>query len=197
MNRLTLSLLLSTALLAACGDGGSPGTVAEPDAQSSAPAAAGAAKPSAVNETGTGMTTVKPGSPVRISYRIIGRPVVGQPVAIDLQFESAQGSHAFNVDYRINDTSALQFPETQDRKVTVSPPAGKALAAQQVRVVPMREGRLYLNVAAEIETDAGVLSSVTAVPIDVGAPTGPIGENGVITTDESGEAIRVLPARED
>jgi hypothetical protein len=189
-----LPLFLSINLLAACGGEEGPGVAADAVEEKAAVAAPDAGlKPG----PGTGMTTAKPKSPVAISYRIIGQPVVGQPVAIDLQFESGLGPQAFNVDYRINDTSALQFPETQDRKVTVSPPAGKAVAAQQVRVIPMREGRLYLNVAAEVETDAGVISSVTAVPIDVGAPVDAIGENGVLTTDESGESIRVLPARED
>lgn len=193
MNRAMFPLILSITLLSACG-GEQRDVAAAPDAGKPAVPA-----PKVSFEPGedTGLTTVKPKSPVVISYRIIGQPVVGQPVAIDLRFESGLGSQPFVVDYRINDTSALQFPETQDEKVTVSPPAGKAFAAQQVRVIPMREGRLFLNVAAEIETDAGVISSVTAVPIDVGAPVDAIGENGVVTTDESGESIRVLPARED
>lgn len=194
MNRAMLPLFLSIGLLAACGGADRPDGAAAPDPEKTAVAA-----PKVSFEPGddAGMTTVKPGSPVVISYRIIGQPVVGQPVAIDLRFDARPGSRAFSVDYRINDTSALQFPETQDRKVTVSPAAGKAFATQQVRVIPMREGRLYLNVAAEIETDTGVISSVTAVPIDVGAPVDAIGESGVVTTDESGESIRVLPAREE
>lgn len=187
-------LALLAAMTVACGDANES---AAPAAVDAGPSTVPAPKVTFTPGESEGMTTVKPQSPVRISYRIIGQPVVGQPVAVDLQFDSALGPQPFNVEYRINDTSALAFPDGQDRKVTVSPPSGKASAAQQVRVIPMREGRLYLNVAAEIETDAGSLSAVTAVPIDVGAPVDAMTGNGVVTTDESGESIRVLPARED
>jgi len=75
-------------------------------------------------------------------------------------------------------------------------PPDQALAefvAQQVLVVPQREGRLFLNVAADVQTEGGTISTVTAVPLQVGAaPTSPT-ENGTVTTDENGEAIRVLP----
>jgi hypothetical protein len=66
-----------------------------------------------------------------------------------------------------------------------------------VRVIPLREGRLYLNVAAEVETESGSFSSVTAVPIQVGPAVRELQENGVVTTDENGELIRTLPARTD
>jgi hypothetical protein len=42
------------------------------------------------------------------------------------------------------------------------------------------------------------MSSVTAIPIQVG-PAAPreILENGTVTTDDSGELIRTLPAKEN
>ena len=71
----------------------------------------------------------------------------------------------------------------------------RGFAAQQVTVVPLREGRLFLNVAAELETETGTFSSGTAGPINVGAAPRQPAENGTVTTDESGELLRSLPAR--
>ena len=137
-------------------------------------------------------------SPIKISYRIIGRPVVGQPTSIDLRFSSALGTRPFNVAYRINDSTALELPESQLPTIAVSPSLDvgeRGFAAQQVTVVPLREGRLFLNVAAELETETGTFSSVTAVPINVSAAPRQPAENGTVTTDESGELLRSLPAR--
>ena len=62
----------------------------------------------------------------------------------------------------------------------------------------MREGRLYLNVAAIVETESGSMQTVTAIPIQVG-PAAPreILDNGTVTRDEDGNLIRSLPAKED
>jgi hypothetical protein len=62
--------------------------------------------------------------------------------------------------------------------------------------VPLREGRLFLNVSASVKGQEALLSSVTAIPIQVGAAPRVIQENGELTTDENGELIRSLPATE-
>lgn len=142
--------------------------------------------------------TVKPQGPVTISYRLIGTPIVGQTVALDLQFSSALGTQPFRVSYRVNDPTAMRFPESQSLTVSVSPSGGEGRSAQQVTVIPLREGRIYLNVAAEFETDDGSRSTVTAIPIQVG-PAAPrvILENGTVKTDENDELIRTMPAKEN
>ena len=61
----------------------------------------------------------------------------------------------------------------------------------------MREGRLYLNVAAQIETDTGSWSSVMAVPIEVSVGPRESQENGVVASDENGELTRELPSKEE
>ena len=199
MNRAMLPLCLTACLLVACGNGG----VAESDTAANAAADTdgqdvAVTAPKVTFTPGEGsMTTAKLQGPIRISYRIIGEPIVGQPVAIDLQFQSTLGPQPFNVSYRINDSTALEFPAAQAARVTIAPSIDEKFAAQQVTVVPMREGRLYLNVAAQVETDTGSVSTVTAVPIQVGKAPRELLENGTVTTDENGELIRSLPASEN
>ena len=137
-------------------------------------------------------------SPIEITYRVIGAPIVGSPVAIDLQFRSTLGNVPYTVTYRVNDETALQLPDVQSESVSISPSSSDEIVAQQVTVVPLREGRLYLNVAAVVETDAGSMQTVTAVPIQVGqASPRQIQENGTVTTDADGNQIRSLPATEN
>jgi hypothetical protein len=140
--------------------------------------------------------TSKVQSPVQIEYNVIGTPIVGQAVAVDLKLKSSLGAQPYKISFRVNDPTAMQFPESQSATVSISPPAGDERSSQQVRVIPLREGRLYLNVAAVIETDSGTMQTVTAVPIQVG-PAAPrqILENGTVTQDEDGNLIRSLPAK--
>ena len=174
-------LIAVLALFAACG-----GDAAAPDAAQTE--AADGAKP------GDGAaTTVKPEGPVRVDYRIIGTPVVGQPVGVDLEITSNVGLQPVAIDYRINDPTAMQFPEAQPARVALAPTAEGKPGLQQVRVIPLREGRLYLNVSAEVETESGTIATAIAIPIEVGAaPVRRPEAHGVTETDENGEAVRVL-----
>ncbi len=135
--------------------------------------------------------TAKMTGPVRISYRIIGTPVVGQPVAVDLRVTSALESPSITLDYRINDASALQLAKSQPASFSLSANDLERGGVQQVRVIPMREGRLYLNVSASIETERGSMSTVTAIPIQVGDAPRVLERNGETQTDAEGNLIKV------
>jgi hypothetical protein len=184
MKRLTMGLM-ATLMLAGCGqsgagDGGETRTVTT-------------TAPEVSFEPGesTG-PAVKPQGPVQIAYKIIGTPIVGQPVAIDLQVKSSIGPQHITLTYRVNDTTAMQFPEAEPASVSIAPGNDEGPSRQQVRVIPLREGRIYLNVSAQVETKDGTLSTVSAIPIQVGAAPTPLQDNGELATDENGAAIRVL-----
>ena len=137
-------------------------------------------------------TIGKPGAPFRVSYDVVGTPIVGSPVTVNLRVTSALGSSPVKVTYRINDASAMAFHEAQPASVEISPAANEDFVVQQVTVIPQREGRLYLNVATSVDTDEGSRSSVVAIPIQVGAGARTIEEQGEVEIDEDGEAVRVL-----
>ena len=88
----------------------------------------------------------------------------------------------------------MQLAESQPPFLTVSPAASEESTTHQVTIVPLREGRLYLNVSASVQTSEGTMSTVTAIPIQVGEGGRDVEENGTLDTDENGEAIRSLPA---
>ncbi len=187
MKQRVFLVLVAALLVGACGDSSvenASEVVAEPNA-SKAPDVS--YKPGRSDGR-----TVKLQGPVSITYKIIGAPIVGQAVAVDLQVVSNVGPKAITLTYRVNDTTAMQFPEAQPPSVSMAATNREEPQFQQVRVIPLREGRLFLNVSASIETDGGTISSVVAIPIQVGPALRQQQENGTVTTDENGEAIRVL-----
>ena len=193
MNRVMtfLAAALAGAMLTACG--GSSEQAAAPAEQG-----AKAETPVAVlTPEEKYSVTGKPQGPVRIDYRVIGTPVVGQPVIIDLKVKSNVGDAPVTLSYGSSDSTAMSFPEAQQRMVSLAFVDDERTAAQQVTVVPAREGRLFLNVTAHLQTDTGSLQTVTAIPIQVGAAPRELQENGTVTTDENGELIREMPASDN
>ncbi len=137
-------------------------------------------------------TVTKPGSPYTISYRIIGTPVVGSPVSVALLVKPNLGSQPVNLEYRINDATSMVLAESQPASVRMEFADNESELKQQVTIVPQREGRFYLNVSASFETADGTVSTVTAIPIQVGEGSRELQPNGEVQVDENGETVRVL-----
>lgn len=188
----TSLILLTVAALAACGQAEqqSVGTMSKTDASGDA---AGVV---AQQDAATTTAAAKPDAPLSISYRVVGAAAVGQPVTIELQVVSSAGVQPIQVSYRVNDASMMRLADSQLPVETLSASTNESRRLQQVRVVPLREGRVYLNVSASVAGGDGNLSTVTAIPIQVGTGPRQLIENGVRSTDAEGEAIRVLPGDE-
>jgi len=184
------TLAVSTAMalvLAACGGNSQQAVVDEP-AETETQAPTVAAKPAPSYDG----IIAKPGAPFSLSYKVIGTPIVGSPVTVNLRVISTLGSQPLRVNYRINDAAAMLFHEAQPLSIEMAPASDENFVLQQVTVIPQREGRMYLNVGASVETDEGSMSSMMAIPIQVGTGGRILEENGEVQTDEDGEAIRVL-----
>lgn len=138
----------------------------------------------------------KPTAPVSIHYTVIGTAVVGVPVSVNLQVSSSQPDRPVTLEYRSNDSSAMVFPESQAQRIEMGAADNEAPRMQQVTIIPQREGRLYLNVSAAVETENGTMFRSVAVPIQVGPGVSPPAANGEIQVTPEGEAVISLPAKE-
>lgn len=187
--RYALPLMLVSAGLAACGAAEETPTAV--DVNGKAPAVTFTPDES-IAEQYIG----KPSGPVRIEHRIIGTPAVGQPVTIDVRLEAIDTGRPVDFSYRMPDESALDTPPDQVREVSLAFADDERFTGHQFTVIPQRTGRLYVNVSASIETPEGTVSTVTAIPIQVGEGGRALQENGTVVETESGELIRALPAKE-
>jgi hypothetical protein len=179
--RSALPLSIPTLIaLALAGCGGS--------ADSGEPVAAVKDKPADV----TAQTPGSPGNLFRVDYDIIGTPVVGSPVAIDLAITSLFGEEPVDLAFRIPDATALSMDPAQPRDLRRTPSSDDRTIRERVTVIPQREGRLFINVSASRTDDAGSLTSAISIPIHVGNVDTSIREQGELQTNEDGETTRVL-----
>ena len=185
-------LLLSGALTAACQE-----SQEETGETTAGNAAAVAGKPTPSIDAGSvSVSPGKPTAPVSIHYTVIGTAVVGQPLSVNLQVSSSQPDLPVTLEYRSNDSSAMVFPESQAQRIEMGAPADDGPRMQQVTVIPQREGRVYLNVSAAVETENGTMFRSVAVPIQVGPGVSPPAVNGEIEVTPEGETVISLPAKE-
>jgi hypothetical protein len=178
-NRLLLTVLAAVGLSACGGADDAAETVT-------------AAEKGDVRESAASQTPASPGTMFEVNYRIIGTPIVGSPVAIDLEVRSAFGSDPVNISFQVPDRTALTLDESQPDTLTRTPRAGEPLMRERVTVIPQREGRLYINVRAARELDGGSQSTMISIPIHVGDVDTSLQEHGVLETNEDGETTRVL-----
>ncbi len=186
-------LLIGACLLAACGGNNAGNATVKPAATT-----ANAAQSSGPKETGdpNRSSPGKISAPININYSIMGNPIVGVPVGINIEISSPLNDREIIVHYRVNEYGSLTFPESQVESVSLPPLADAVLRKQQVTVVPQREGRLYLVVSAEIETDGGTMMKSMSIPIQVGRAPRETTLNGNLVEDADGEAGISMPAKE-
>ena len=185
MKNMKVLTLVSVLLLAACGnDEAAP--VAEVVAIDKSELAG--SKPASQFDG----TVTKIGSPFSISYKIIGTPVVGSPVTVQLRVTSALATQDAEISYGIPDDSSMVLHAAQPQSVAAKFADNETWVDQRVTVVPAREGRIYLNVAASAMAADGRVTTMMAIPIQVGQGGRELEENGELSTDEDGEGIRVL-----
>ena len=185
MKNMKVMALVAGLLLAACGN-----DAAEPAAEvvEIDKSEMNAGKPASQFDG----TVTKIGSPFSISYKIIGTPVVGSPVTVQLRVMSALVTQQAEIRYSIPDDSSMVLHEAQPQAILAEFADNERSLDQRVTIVPMREGRIYLNVAASAQTPDGRTMTMMAVPIQVGQGGRELEEHGEVSTDEDGEAIRVL-----
>lgn len=141
--------------------------------------------------------TTSPGkrsAPISFRYEIEGTPIVGQPVAIKIMITSSVTDAPVSVFYRVQDASSMLFPESQTQRRVFAAENRDELRSQQVTVVPQREGRLYLNVSAEVETANGMMIKTISIPIQVGSAPPELEVNGKLVETADGEVVISMPA---
>lgn len=187
MIRIRENMLLLTVIaalsIAGCGD------------ESGSSGSASTGKPATNVGNGGSTSPGKPSLPISIDYEVLGKAIVGLPVAINVTVRATQDTGPISVQYSIHDASAMRFQEGQVERRQYR--SRSELDMQQVAVVPQREGRLYVNVSVEVQTPGGSMIKSMAIPIQVGnAPVQPQ-INGELKEGPDGETVISMPAQEN
>jgi len=126
-------------------------------------------------------------APISFRYEVLGNPIVGQPVSVNVTVSSAVTDTPISLDYRVTDATSMQFAESQALRAEIVFAASDEPSSHQITVIPQREGRLYLNVSAEIRGEKDTLMKTMSIPIQVGAA--PL---GVEEKDEAEEGETIV-----
>jgi hypothetical protein len=150
------------------------------------------------DEAGTDAVVDSPGkmlAPIRVDYEILGAPVIGEPLEIELTVSSSMNVPTLSVELRGG--SGLVVPVENMRFAERDATPGES-RAQRFSVTPMRGGTLSLIAVVRAEIGGRVQSDSVTIPIPVGGVPEPREREpaGVLTTDESGEPIISLPGRQ-
>jgi len=186
----SILIVAALALLGACGAGN--GSVSDEERQLENATAGSSPKKADTERASPG----KPTAPISINYEVVGTAIVGQPVSVNLQISSTDASRPVRMQYRANDMSSFVFSEAQPEEVEIGTVRGGEFASEQVTVIPQREGRIFLNVSASVETPQGTMFRSLAVPIQVGSAPEPATVNGELKETADGETVISMPAKE-
>lgn len=191
-------------IIAACGDAEHSQTAAEKvpadssgsDVVASSTVTAPSGKSAVKSAAGkTSATSIgKRSAPISFRYEIEGKAIVGQPVVVKIFVASSVTDVPISVVYRVHDASSMLFPDSQIERRVFAPAESDELRSQKVTVIPQREGRLYLNVSAEIETANGMMIKTTSIPIQVGSAPPELEVNGKLVETADGEVVVSMPA---
>lgn len=186
------SLLVATALLAACNSEPAPEVVskaAKPKPAATAKPAAAAADPTSKMARAVG--NGKPGAAVDMKYDILARPAVGTPVEVAVVLIPGPGVDSMEATFTGMDgitlagTLTASFPEVK---------AGEPYK-HTLSLLPDRNGVFYITVSVITQMAGDSLGRTFSLPFVVGStsvqekPTAP-------AVDSTGEAIESMPAEE-
>ncbi len=172
--------------LMACGEVPDSGVVASQSESAPESATTESTKSAAASARSPG----KPSAPVSMNYEIIGQPVVGRPVLINVTVNADTGP--VDVYYSIADSSAVTFQPGQVERLRIMETSRGA--RQQLSVIPQREGRVFVNVSAEVQTPDGIKVRSMAIPIKVGKLPDEPSINGELKEGPEGETVISMPA---
>ena len=183
---LSTAVLMTAIVLAGCENAGNTEDITSGVAESSK-------NPEQADKRGgDGASPGKPTAPISISYDILNKPTVGSPVQVRVHVRSRQGP--VNVRYSINDQSGLMFKEGQVESLEIADPSKRE--PREVSVIPLREGRSYVNVSVEVDTPRGLMIRSMSIPIKVGSAPMQPNDNGERKEGPGGETVISMPAQE-
>ena len=134
----------------------------------------------------------KPGASVAFDYELLGEPALGQPLEIRVSVTPAVPADSMSVSFSADASLAIQESAATMEQAEVK--AGVSVEHTLV-LIPVEEGRNYVNVFASTEFAGGApMVRTFAIPIQVGTAAEQAREP--LETDDEGRPIVSMPGEE-
>jgi hypothetical protein len=147
---------------------GSAGAPAATAATAASGAAAAGARDS---ELVTAVALSKVKLPIEVRFLVQDKPVIGQPVKIELVVTPLQLAQIRSLHLRVQTGPELQLQG--DSELTLEPVTPGQALRREIVLVPQSAGVLEFETSATVETNSDSLSQTYAIPLVVQAPANP------------------------
>ena len=132
--------------------------------------------------------------PVDVKYRLLTKPQVGQPFELELTIVSSLAT--MGLGYSINAESGLSVDPAAIKRNFAGKPA-RTPETTSLTITPLLEGRFYLRVSANIVLNGETRTRIVTIPIQVGEVGRQLESMGEVVTDDEGNPVVSLPAKEN
>jgi hypothetical protein len=158
-------VLVFPVLLAGCG--GKPravSTAGKPQSSAVKPIPASALNPDLVNAVSTANST----TPISLKFRIEQKPLVGQPVGIELTLIPAQGVDIDHIHASFQVSDGMQL--ASERAFDVEQPEAGVPLEHELTVLPQQPGVLQITATVVVDSDSGSIARIYAIPVIADGP---------------------------
>ena len=136
----------------------------------------------------------KPGSPLGVQYKILGEPMVGQPLDIRITIQSNATVNELVLQL-LNDRGLFVLPE--DISFSADQMNLNEPIVRTVTIIPLGEGLHELSVLVQGNIRGMAQANHVAIPIQIGNVGDSLNSIGTMTMDETGASIISMPADQD
>jgi len=136
----------------------------------------------------------KPTSPIGIHYELLGEPQLGQPLEIRITSRSNVIVAGLEVQVRGDEQLVVS---AVSQSFAVEPVEANEPMIRTVTVTPLQEGLHYLSVTVQGVINGQTQADSVTIPIRVGDVEHRTEPMGTLVTDDAGEVIISLPARDN
>lgn len=105
----------------------------------------------------------KPSAPISLEYNLVNKPVLGQPLAVNIKLTETRDGKAVKAKLKYS-PELIENQAINEMAFEPSP----ANADQTVTVTPVENGIYFINIQASTEVDGQIMYKSFSIPIEVG-----------------------------
>lgn len=142
----------------------SPRTAGSAQSSASRGTSAATADPDMVNAVSTANST----TPISLKFRLTRKPLVGEPVTVELALIPAQGVEIDHIHASFQVSDGMQL--TSERAFDVEQPAAGVPLEHELTLLPQQPGVLQVTAIVIVDSDSGSLARSYSIPVIAEAP---------------------------